>query len=48
MEELRREISQEDLETIFLSTADDIRERRAKEVKAKEIAVLPEPSTVNG
>jgi hypothetical protein len=47
IEELRDEISQEDLEAITLRLGDDIRERRAKEAKAKEIAALPEPSTVH-
>jgi len=44
LDKIRGEISDEDLDAIWLTVADDIRERRAKEAKAKALPAPSEPA----
>ncbi len=44
MEELRDEISREDLEAVFVTVGDSIKQRKMKEAKAKAIPALPQPA----
>jgi hypothetical protein len=44
LEELRDEISREDLEALFITVGDAFKKRNMKAAKAKEIPALPQPS----